>query len=74
MCDDYHVFLIEALAFTRLLIDAIYHLSNYHLIDWLIDNAMFVYLLDELILSFCYSNLTRETGGFELSSSITLVL
>ena len=49
-------------------------LSNYHLIDWLIDNAMFVYLLDELILSFCYSNLTRETGGFELSSSITLVL
>ena len=35
---------------------------------------MFVYLLDELILSFCYSNLTREIGGFELSSSITLLL
>ena len=73
MCDDYHVFLIEALAFTRLLIDAIYHLIELPF-DWLIDNAMFVYLLDELILSFCYSNLTRETGGFELSSSITLVL
>ena len=29
---------------------------------------------DELILSFCYSDLTLETGGFELASSITLVL
>ena len=31
-------------------------LSNYHLIDWLIDNAMFVCLLDELILGFCCSD------------------
>ena len=29
---------------------------------------------DELILSFCYSDLTLETGGFELASTITLVL
>ena len=35
---------------------------------------MFVYLLDELILGFCYSNLTLETGGFELTLTITLVL
>ena len=35
---------------------------------------MFVCLLDELILGFCYSDLTLETGGFELTSTITLVL
>ena len=49
-------------------------LLNYHLIDWLIDDATFVCLLDDLILAFCYSNLTRETGGFELESTIALVL
>ena len=35
---------------------------------------MFVCLLDELILHFCYSDLTLETGGFKLASTITLVL
>ena len=35
---------------------------------------MFVSLLDELILGFGYSDLTLEIGGFELASSITLVL
>ena len=35
---------------------------------------MFICLLDELILGFCYSDLTLETGGFELASTITLVL
>ena len=35
---------------------------------------MFVYLLDELIQGFCYSNLTWETSGFELASTVTLVL
>ena len=44
------------------------------LIDWLIDDAMFVYLLDKLMLSFCYSDLTCETGGFELALTMTLVL
>ena len=48
-------------------------LSNYHLSD-LIDDAMFVCLLDELILGFCYIDLTLETGEFELASTITLVL
>ena len=33
-----------------------------------------VCLLDELILGFCYSDLTLETGGFELASTITIVL
>ena len=47
-------------------------LSNYHLID---DEVFFVCLRDDLILAFfCYSNLRRETGGFELASTITLVL
>ena len=45
-------------------------LSNYHLID----DAMFVCLLDELILGFCYRDLTWETGGLELASNIILVL
>ena len=40
-------------------------LSNYHLSDWLIMQCLFVCLLDELILGFCYSDLTLETGGFE---------
>ena len=35
---------------------------------------MFAYLLDKLILGFCYSDLTWETGVSELASTITLVL
>ena len=42
--------------------------------EWLIDGAMFIFLLDELMLRFCYNNLILETGGFELPSTITLVL
>ena len=35
---------------------------------------MFICLLDDLILGFCISNLTRETGVFELASTNSLVL
>ena len=73
MWDGYHVFLIATLVFTRLLLDEIYHFIVLPF-EWLIDDAMFVYLLDELTLSFCYSDLTLETGGFELASTITFVL
>ena len=73
MWGDYQVFLIATLVFTRLLLDKIYYLIELSF-DWLIDDAMFVCLLDELILGFCYSDLTLETGGFELASTITLVL
>ena len=59
--------------FTRLLLDEIYHLIGLPF-EYLIDDAMFVYLLDELILGFCYSDLTFETGGSELASTITLAL
>ena len=73
MWDDYHVFLIVTLVFTGLLLDAIHHLIELPF-EWLIDDAMFVCLLDELILDFCYSDLILETGGFELASTITPVL
>ena len=73
MWDDYHVFLIATLVFTRLLLDEIYHLIELPF-EWLIDDAMFVCLLDQLILGFCYSELALKTGGFELASSITLEL
>ena len=59
--------------FTRLLLDEIYHLIELP-VDCLIDDAMFVCLLDELIQGFCYSDLRWETGGFELASTVTLVL
>ena len=35
---------------------------------------IFVCLLVDLILGFCYSNLTQETGGLEVTSTISLVL
>ena len=73
MWDDYHVFLILTLVFTRLLLDEIYHLIELPF-GWLFDDAMFDCLLDELILGFSYSDLAWETGGFELPSTITLVL
>ena len=59
--------------FTRLLLDEIYHLIELP-VDCLIDDAMFVCLLDELIQGFCYSDLRWETGGFELASTVTFVL
>ena len=73
MWDDYHVFLIVTLVFTRQLLDDIHHIIELPF-KWLIDDAMCVCLLDELILDFCYSDLILETGGFELASIITPVL
>ena len=35
---------------------------------------IYVSLLDDLILGFCYSYLTRETDEFELASTTALVL
>ena len=50
----------------------------YHLIklsfERLIDDAEFVRLLDGSILDFCYRDLTLETNGFELASTITPIL
>ena len=44
-------------------------LPLYWITIWLIDDVMFVCLLVELILGFCYSKVTWETSGFELSNS-----
>ena len=55
MWDEYHIFLIATLVFTRLLLDEIYYFIELPF-EWLIDDAMFVCLLDELILGFWYSN------------------
>ena len=47
----------------------------YRITIWLIDVMLIsVCLPDNLILGFCYSNLTQETGKLELASIITLVL
>ena len=73
MWGDYPLFLIATLVFTRLLLDETYHLIELSF-EWLIDDAIFVCLLDEMILGFCYSDLTLETGGIELASAITPVL
>ena len=74
MWDDYHVFLIATLVFTRLLLDEIYHHIELPF-DWLIDDAMFVRLLGELILGFCYSDFDIGSWWFwELASIIALVV
>ena len=41
---------------------------------WLMMQCLFICLLDDLMLGFCSSNSTREAGGFELASTIPLVL
>ena len=48
----------------------------YRITIWVIDwwNNVCWFVLDELILGFCYSGLTLETSGFELALTITLVL
>ena len=53
MWDDYHIFLIATLVFTRLLVDEI--LPPYRSTIWLIDDVKFILvcLLDDLILWFC---------------------
>ena len=49
-------------------------LPPYWMTIWVIDWWCNVCLLDELILGFCYSDLTLETSRFELALTITLVL
>ena len=76
MWDNYHVFLIVTFVFTRMLLGEFYdfiRLPFDWLIDWSIDDAMLVCLLDELILGVFYSHLTWETGGFELASTMSVV-
>ena len=71
--DDYHIFLIATLVFTRLLVDEIYHLIELLFDCWWydIDFCLLAYWVD---FRFCYSYLTWKTGGLELASTIVLVL
>ena len=72
MWDDYHIFLIAILVFTRLLLDDIYHLIEL-LLDWWC-NFGFCLFACWINFRFCYSYMTWETGGLELASTIILVL
>ena len=74
MCDDYHVFLILALGFNRLLLDGIYHLIELPfdwLIDWWRSVCLFTWWIDSRSL---LQRFDMETDGFELASPITLIL
>ena len=71
--DDYHIFLIATLVFTRLLLDEFYHLIEL-LFDWLTCNVDFRLFACWFDFRFCYSYFTWETGGLELASTIILVL
>ena len=76
MWGDHHVFLIATLVFTRLLLDEIYHLIELPfdwLIDWLMMQCLYVYLMNwfKVLVT---AILTWETSGFELASTITLAL
>ena len=78
--DDYHIFACEMSVTNST--TCIYQnatrwdFTPYRITIWLTDDAMliFVCLLDDLILGVRYTNFTQETGGLELTSTITLVL
>ena len=70
MWDDYHVFLIATVVFTRLKLDEVYHLIELPF-DWLIEDVIFACLLDARLL---LQQFDTETGGFELASTNTLAL
>ena len=61
-----HVF-NSNVVFTRLLLDEIYHLPGLPF-EWLNDDPMFISLLHDLILGFCYITLIK-TSGFKLTST-----
>ena len=50
-------------------------LSNYHLIDWWCDaEFLFVYVwFGSSFFFFCYSNLRRETGGFDFLTFFSII-
>ena len=70
----HHIFLIAPLVFTRLLLDEIFTLSNYHLIDWWCEVcfSLFNWWFDTRFL--LQQSWYEKTGGLELESTITLLL
>ena len=71
MWDDYHVIFNRTPDCYSMRITT---LLDYYLVNWWWNFNFFVCLVDDLVLGFCYSNLTRETCGFELLLTIILVL
>ena len=68
-----HIFLTSTLVFTRLLLMRLTTLSNYYLVDsWC--NLNFRLVACWFDFRFCYSYLTWEISGLELSSTIIIVL
>ena len=72
--DDYHIFLIATLVFTRLLIHEIYHLIEW-LFDWLMMWCWFKFVCLLIWVKVLLQLFDMwETGGLELASTISLVL
>ena len=67
-CDWYQIVWLENV----INYDKLIELPFDWLIDWLIDWWHNVCVLDDMILGFCYINLTWETSGFELALTSTL--
>ena len=72
--DDYHIFLIATLVFTRLLLDEIYHLIEL-LFDWLMMWYWFKFVCVLIWVKVLLQLLDmRETGRHELALTNTLLL
>ena len=73
MWDDYHFFNCTTCIYQTA---TQWDLPPYWITFWLVDDAVLIVvcLLDDLILSFCYRDLSWETGGLKLASTITPVL
>ena len=63
MWDDYHIFLIAMLVFTRLLFNEICDLIKL-LFDWLMMQCLFICVLDDLIVGFSYQSTLSHTNTF----------
>ena len=63
MWDDYHIFLIATLVFTRLLFSEIGDLIKL-LFDWLMMQCLFICVLDDLIVGFSYQSTLSHTNTF----------
>ena len=72
MWDDFDIFLIATLVFTRLLFDEITTLSNYHLIDWECDVnffCLFTWWFDSsFFVTAVWDGKRVDTNSYRLSS------
>ena len=73
MWDDYHIFNRTTCIYQT---TTQWDLPPYRITIWLIDDVMLAFfcLHDLMLANSCYSNLRQETGGFKLTSAITLLL